>query len=190
MGEAILLDLQLLRLQRIVQTSRLQILKQLLLLLTLSLQPIAIGQGRRQLRRHGAPLPVRRANRLQQGQLLLAGEAIEPAPLLAGTGQLLGLALNREIEQQGAQIQHLGPTDDDAIEPMATAEPFIPQPPVPAQQQIVLHLQLLVLQPGAHGGRKLKAGFNPTPLATAAQQTGPLGPLGSAQQGIESIQQN
>ena len=71
--------------------------------------------------------------------------AIQPAALLAGPGQLLGLTLNREIQQQRPQILNLGATNNHAIEAVAASEPFLMEAPFPAQDQFpLLGVQLLL----------------------------------------------
>ena len=123
--------------------------------------------------------------------MALTSRAIQPAALLTGAGQLLALALDGEIEQQGPQLQHLGAADDDAIEAMAAAEAALQQAPVAAQQQVVVFgVELLGRQPGQHRRRQTEAGLNAPPLATAPQQAGGGSSLGAAQQGIEGIEQD
>ena len=127
----------------------------------------------------------------QHRPLIRPSEPIEPATLLARAGQLLGLALNGEIEKQGAQIQHLAAADRHAIEPMPTGEAPLLQTPVTADQQfILLRLQLLLIQPGPNGWRERKAGLDPPALTAPAQQPGSLSSLGTAQQGIQRIEQD
>ena len=121
---------------------------------------------------------------------LISG-AIQPAALLTGAGQLLALALDGEIEQQGPQLQHLGAADDDAIEAMATAEAALQQAPIAAEQQVVVFgIELLGRQPSQHRRRQAEAGLNAPPLATAPQQAGSGRSLGAAQQGIEGIEED
>ena len=62
---------------------------------------------------------------------LLTGEAIQPSPLLTGMAELLGLTLNGEIQQQGAQLQHLRAADRHAADAMAAAEAFLLLTPFP-----------------------------------------------------------
>ena len=110
---------------------------------------------------------------------------------MAGPAQLLGLALNGEIEQQGPQLLHLGAANDHAIEPVPTGEPLLLQTPFAAEQQVVLfQLKVLLGQPALQGRRQAETGFDPAALLALAQQPGARRPLGAPQQGIEGIEQN
>ena len=184
-GQTILVDLKALALLGILQGRRLQILQQLLLALAFLLKAGLGGTGGGQ---GGGGLPPGAPGHrrdLQQRHLIGPGEAVEPAALLAGPGQLLGLTLHGEIQQQGAELQHLAPSDRHAIEPVATDRPSLLQAPVAAEQQLVLlGLQLLLLQPGLHRWRKRETRLDPAALTASAQQPRPLGTLGTAQEGV------
>jgi hypothetical protein len=79
-----------------------------------------------------------------------AGKAIQPAALLTRAGQLLGLALHGEIQQQWPQLLNLGAIHGHAIEAVAAAEAIVAEAPLTAEQQFALvGLQLLLLQPGS-----------------------------------------
>ena len=121
-GEAVLVGLEPLALERIVQSRRLQIFEPLLLLQPLALKGQLLGSRPLQGRRRRLPKLKGLAGGFQQPLVALNGRAIQPAALQTGAGQLLALALDGEIEQQGPQLKHLGATDDDAIEAIATAE--------------------------------------------------------------------
>ena len=57
-----------------------------------------------------------RTNRLRAFGETSPAETIKPTTLLTGTGQLLCLTLNGEIDKQGPQILQLLPVDCDAIQ--------------------------------------------------------------------------
>ncbi len=190
-GQPVLVALEPLALGGILQRRGLQLRQQLLLPLPIPGEALTVGAGPRQ--GVGLPLPALpgSAGGLQGRGQLLAGEAIQPAALLAGAAQLLGLALDGEIEQQGAQLQHLAAAHHHPVEAVAAGEPVVLQAPVAAEQQLaLLGVELLALQPVAHGGSQAEAGLDAAPLGATAQQAGPLAALGTAEQGIEGIEQD
>ena len=190
-GQPVLLDLQPLPLLRVVEGGCLQVVEELKLLLPFALEPLLVGQGGGQGCLRRTPAAEAEAARLQQAQLAVAGKPVEPAALLAGTGQLLGLALHGEIEQQGAQFEDLGAAHRGAVDPVAAVGASLLEPPVAAEQQLVaVGLEVLLLEPGPHRGAEGEAGFDAAPFAAAAQQAGPLGALGAAEQGIEGIEED
>ena len=132
-----------------------------------------------------------RRHRRQQKRKAFATKTIQPAALLTGPRQLLGLALNREIEQQGAQLLDLGPAHHHAIKPIAAAQALLREAPLTRKQQFaLLNLQLLLLQPGLQRGRKAEAGLDRAALSAAPQQPGAGAALGPTQKGIEGIKQD
>jgi hypothetical protein len=151
--------------------------------------PIGAGGGQRR----RSPLPVAPGGRRRREAraVIGSGEAVQPAALLAGAGQLLGLALDGEIQQQRAQFHHLAAADRHAVEPMPAEGLALLEAPIAAEQQLaLLRLQLLLRQPGRHRRGEGEAGLDPAALATAPQQPCPLGTLGAAEQGIKGIEQD
>ena len=96
---------------------------------------------------------------------------IQPLALLPGLGQQLGLTLHREIDQQRPQGQQLLTVHRRAIEPR-TAGPTVAVLtfPFPADQKLVLRIEIRLRQPGLQKRREPKTGFDPRPLGTLAQQ--------------------
>lgn len=191
MGQPVLLPLEPLAFSGILERRGLQLRQQVLLAVPLQGEALPVSAGPRQ--GCGLPLPLQPggAGGFEGLGQALTGEAIQPAALLAGAAQLLGLALDGEIEQQRPQLQHLAAAHHHAIEPVAAGEPALLEPPVPTQQQLaLLGLQLLALQPVANRGREAEAGLDAAPLGAAPQQAGPLAALGTAEQGIEGIEQD
>ena len=187
MGQAVFLGLQQLPLGGILQLGRLQIRQQLLLPLPLLLQLLPVGLGLLEGLGGAPPAAVGLRRRSQQGLQRFAREAVQPAPLLTGPRQLLGLPLNGEIQQQRAQLLDLGPVDRHPIEPVAAAEPLLAEAPLPAQQQFtVVGLQLLLLEPLQQGWGEAETGLDHATLRPLAQQAG----AGSPQQRIERVQQD
>ena len=138
MGEAILLGLQALAFMGILHPRRLQILQQLLLPLALPLQVGPAGAGLLEGLFSLLPGPVGQAPFFQKRKERRSGKAVEPAPLLAGPGQVLGLPLHSEIDQERAQLQDLRPTHRHPLEPMAAAELALLEAPLPADQELQL----------------------------------------------------
>ena len=191
MGQSVLLALEPLALGGILERGGLQLGQQFLLALPFKGEALPVGAGPRQGFSVLLPAPPGEAGGLEGRGQLLTGEAIQPTALLARATQLLGLALDGEIEQQGPQLQHLAAAHHHPVEPVAAGEPAVLEPPVAAEQQVtLLGLQLLALQPVAQGGRQAEAGLDPPPFGTAPQQAGPLAALGTSEQGIEGIQQD
>ena len=187
MGEAVFLRLQPLPLIRVLQLGRLQIGQHLLLALPFLLQLLPIGLGLLQGQGRTAPGPMGFRHRRQQGLERLPGETVQPATLLAGARQLLGLALHGEVQQQGAQLLDLGAVHRHPIEPVAAAEPIVAESPLAAQQDLpLLGLQLLLLKPGRQRRREVEAGLDGPALRPLAQQPRARAP----QQRIERIQQD
>ena len=171
MGQAVLLRLQALPLGRILQPGGLEILEQLLLAGPLLLQLLPVGLGLLQGRCRLPPGPAGLGHLRQLTLQGLAGEAIQPATLLTRTGQLLGLPLHGEIEQQRPQLLDLRAVHRHAIEPVAAAEPALAQAPLAAEQDLaLLILKLLLLQPGLQRRRQAETRLDHAPLRPLAQQ--------------------
>ncbi len=190
-GQPVLLALEPLALVGVLEGGGLQLRQQLLLAVPLQGEALPVGAGASQ--GFGLPLPALPggAGGLEGRGQAVTGEAIQPAALLARAAQLLGLPLDGEIEQQGPQFQHLAAAHHHPIEPVAAGEPAVLEPPLAAEQQVaLLGLQLLALQPVTHRGREAEAGLDPPPIGATPQQAGPLAALGTAQQGIEGIEQD
>ena len=187
MGKPVLFVLQTTALRWVLQLGRLQVIQQLLLPLQVGLQREPIGLGLLQSR---GRLPPRAITLLNGGKVLLqvsGAKAIQPAALLTRPGQLLGLPLNREIQQQGPERLDLLTVDRNAIESMAARESIVLLAPFAAQQHLLLiALQLLLTQPLLQRRTEGKTGFNHPLMAALAQQPRPLPP----QEGVEGIQKN
>ena len=191
MGQAVFLSRQPLALEGILQLGRLKIGQQLLQLGPLGLPLIPIQTRLLQSLGRLLPTAVGASNGLQQRLERLSGKAIQPPPLLARPGQLLGLALHREIEQQGPELLNLRPTHHHPVQPAAATEAVVREAPLAADQHVVVvSLQLLLRQPGDQGRREREAGLNHAALAAAPQQARRRTALHPPQQGIQRIEQD
>ena len=144
MGEAIFLRQQLLALLGVLELGCLQVCQCLFLQGPLLLNLVKVSARLIQFRRRPFPLAPGGGHRLQQGLDGIPTEAVQPAPLLARSAQLLGLALHGEIQQQGPQLLNLGPTHRHTVETMAAGQSLLGEPPLPRQQQFIFRLQLLL----------------------------------------------
>ena len=191
MGQAVLLLLEPLALARVVEAGSLQILEQLLLALALLLQLQPGATGQLQGRRRPLPGPVGLGHGLQGRLEGGTAKAIQPVALLPGPGELLGLPLHGEIEQQGPQLLDLGAVHRHPIEPVATVEPAVAEAPFTAEQDLgLLGRELLLLQPGLQRRSERETGFDQAAIVALAQQAAGRAPSRAAEQGIQGIQQD
>lgn len=128
---------------------------------------------------------------LQPCRLLLATETIQPVALLPGTGQLLRLSLNGEVDQQRTQILKLLAINCCAVEAGSTGKTIsLLSFPLPADQQFILGIKSRFHQPVVQNIIELKTGFDPGTLAPTAEQTNTCCALSTTQNSIQSIEKD
>ena len=104
-----------------------------------------------------------------------ATKTVQPTALLTRPSQLLGLTLDGQVQQKGAQGLNLLTVDRNAIESMTTAEAIVLLAPFAAQQQLLfVALQLLLAQPLLQGRAEGKNGLDHPFAAALPQQPRPL----------------
>ena len=190
MHQAVLIQLQPLLLVRILQLKGIQLLQQRFLL-----NPLLFGallllfNGLQRCRRFTPALPDLGDMLLLNSQLWTP-QPVQPSALLTRLRQL-GLPLNRDVQQQRAQLQQLLTVHGTTVEP-ATTRKTIPglQLPFTADQKIVLALELRLVQPGPDGRCELKACLDPGTVAPCAKQTKARGALGPTEHSIQGIQKD
>ena len=146
--QPVLVGFEGLALEGILQPRRLQFIQPLLVPLAFLLQPLAVAPGPLQGSLCLLPVPLGAAGWFQARQQGVVAEAIQPAALLPGPGQLLGLTLNRELQQQRPQFQQLGAADDHTVDAAAAADAFLKAAPLATDHQLLLtRVQLLLPEP-------------------------------------------
>ena len=88
----------------VIKLGCLESLQLLLLIGAVLQQSFLLGSGLLQSRGRLGPQLLALAHRLQHIREFAAAKTIQPTPLLPSAGELLGLPLAGEIQQQGAQL--------------------------------------------------------------------------------------
>ena len=115
--------------------------------------------------------------------------------MLPGFGQLLGLALHREIDQQGTQIQQLLPVHRHTIEAGPAEKTILLSllaTPLATDEKLVdaIEIKISIDQPALHRWGDRKTGFDPRSVASTAEQANTSCSLGTPKHRIHSIQKN
>ena len=115
-NQTVLLVFQLLLLIGVIESSLLKLFKQILLVLSSLLRIVQVPFAGLEGRSNIPPVLPAPGHHISSGPQRITAKTVEPEALLPGFGQLLGLALHREIDQQGTQIQQLLPVHRHTIQ--------------------------------------------------------------------------
>ena len=149
--KAILFSSELTQLIGVFQVGRLKLLEQSLAFLQLLLKTLRLRPGLLQNPEGFTPQQPLTTHLIQAGLQLCSSQAIQPTALLPWSRQLLGLALHREVNQQGAKGQHLLTIHRHTIDTKTTGEALVLTAPFTAHHQLlvltvtVFKRQLLIL---------------------------------------------